>query len=196
MVTVLYSKFRPENIFCHSLFREKDANTFLKAYKASGLEGPEKNHGSTPENEGINEIKENTLNSGVGLHSDPEGAAETSQETLHSKFLGTLEISIVELVEPEGKHRALRVRQISDSRVEDLISVLKQQRSPTLSSELTVLKTTEDEYVLLDGNHRYKAMMKLRALPGTADWFQSIRCRIYTSLTTQKLCTWFTTGAV
>ncbi len=46
-----------------------------------------------------------------------ENTTETSQEQLDAKLIGTMVISISELVEPEEKDRALRVRKITDSRM-------------------------------------------------------------------------------
>lgn len=97
-----------------------------------------------------------------------------------------MEINISDILEPEGKHRALCVTKVTDSRVDDLITVLIQQRNATLTLELTVLKTPKGKHVLLHGNHCYRAMLKIRTLSDTSNWFQLVCCRLYGLLTTQE----------
>ncbi len=79
-----------------------------------------------------------------------------------------------------------RVRGVSSRRVDELAAVLRTQGSAELSSELSVLTYPvhggEKKYIILDGNHRYCAILKLRSEPETASWFNTVPCRVYQHL--------------
>lgn len=93
-------------------------------------------------------------------------------------FLREEEIPITLLIEPDNM---LRVREISQDRLDDLVETLLDHEEKKLSSQLTVMMDGT-RYIIIDGNHRFRAAKTIRDRAG-ASYFESFSCRVYSPLT-------------
>lgn len=93
-------------------------------------------------------------------------------------FLREEEIPITLLSEPENM---LRVRAISQERVDDLVETLLDHEEKRLSSQLTVMMDSA-HYIIIDGNHRFLAAKTIHDRAGDS-YFESFSCRVYSPLT-------------
>lgn len=117
--------------------------------------------------------------------STEEKSGEEDEQSEHDKiekqYVGIRLIPIGQLKEP-GK--MFQVRPVKDNRVKELTREFLEKGQRSLTSHLTVLKEEGDSlsYVVVDGNHRLKAMNYIRDHEGKTERFATIPCRVYAKL--------------
>lgn len=135
-------------------------------------------------------------------HSD-EGSDQESQKDEHTKiserFIGIRDVPFSRLREPDGPLRGYQVRAVNQARVEELYNMFTQRKQSELSSTLTVMELSDEqegeqaEYLIIDGNHRYRAMSEVRKNTNSPPAFNTVPCLVYREMTTvQVLATGFT----
>ena len=105
---------------------------------------------------------------------------KTEQEKLLSFFLGMQDVDFESLVPPDGDFLPYRLRRVDDERATELAEAICTDR--LLKSHLTVVRKLNDQaqyvYIILDGNHRYAAMVQIRSRSDQTR-FPKVSCRVY-----------------
>lgn len=133
------------------------------------------------------EIKELAMGNPPHCHSDPDVPTQTSepvrpeQDKIAKRYIGHQDIVFDQLEPAEGRYVEFRVREVDETRVHTLVETFRSKSKAILSSQLTVMRIDSDHYVVLDGNHRYRAMCHLRNELGK-DWYDTVSCRVYETL--------------
>ena len=104
------------------------------------------------------------------------------------------------LVEPSQQYANYRIRNINETRVQEFMQKLS-ITNLKLSSTLTVLVSTSDclskeefnkeslenySFIILDGNHRYNAMISLKEKGSTSVTNSKVECRVFVGLSEQE----------
>lgn len=125
-----------------------------------------------------------------------ESASSVNKDrSIKNKFEGAYHIDLSNLQEPEGTTAIFRVRNVNENVVEDLCrSMLKGAGLPFNAAPMIVMAIGESstsfkrkgvsqcKFVVLDGNHRLKAIRKAYDISG--EWLvQSLLCQVYVGLT-------------
>lgn len=127
------------------------------------------------------DARKNGASSDIGLtEGDEEYEDDTSEHSkIEANYVGIQEVPFSQLQEP-GK--MFRVRPINQERVMELARVFTEKKEKKLTSHLTVLLEGDGRYVVVDGNHRFKAMEHVREREEFWDAFKTVTCRVYKKL--------------
>ena len=94
---------------------------------------------------------------------------------------------IVETIQFKALRRGqeeCRLRDVSPAAVEALATDLVLEKGDTLRTPLTVLKNG-DLYTIIDGNHRYEAMIKARRILGDG-FYSKVVCHVYKDINSEE----------
>ena len=127
------------------------------------------------------EIKNNSLE--LSISDQVTNTCETEKEQIDKNYVGMQTISFAKLLPAEGEFQKHSVRPINKNRVDERTQIFLAQQRREISSQLTVMEV-DDGFAILDGNHRFKAMWKIREKE--IDWFENVPCRVYKPLKSQQ----------
>ena len=113
----------------------------------------------------------------------PPPPPQMIHQQIEELFLRSEEVDISLIKEPNGIYSQYRLRDVNQSRVSEMVDTLSANKSTRLNYQLTVMKVNND-YVLLDGNHRYRAVINLRKK--NLDIFTKLPCTIYSRMSVQQ----------
>lgn len=129
----------------------------------------------------VQDILEGSLREGFSVSSQEENQQAPTGATCTR--LGIQKIPFGRIKTPNGQYEQFRLRNVTESRVVELSATLKARASPILTSLLTVMKDS-DNFILLDGNHRYEAMLRLRK--NNRALYETIECQVFDFMSPQE----------
>lgn len=172
--------FRAKNVLS-TYINAASGDTFVRSYNKDRNEQIDQ---SLNDDIARHSLKATTENGNCQNHDDgtdtQSGEENNSDicEYLEKHFMGVRQIQLNKLMEPESDYR---VRSVNSERVETLYQTLLESGTKALRSQLTVMQKGDD-YTIIDGNHRYRAMLKVRKEELKEDYFSTVSCRVYEAI--------------
>ena len=104
-----------------------------------------------------------------------------SNNNITDCYIGIQSISMEHLKQPDGIFKEYRVRDTNEQRVRELANLLQGNNAAPI---LVVLKKSAETYIILDGNHRFNAIVQLNKEGHIG--FHYLQCQVYEGLTVHQ----------